>query len=65
MNEQPNPKYVHRRLEEHSEVHEAFDSRISRNEEWRLQMQGALKFAAFALGSGVVTAVVLFLIGVV
>lgn len=65
MTEQPNAREVYRRLNEHEDVHESFDRRISRNEEWRLQMQGALKFAAFALGSGFVTAVALFLIGVV
>lgn len=65
MVEQPNNEYVRRRFREHENVHESFDSRISRNEEWRLQMQGALKFAAFALGSGGALTILLFIAGVV
>lgn len=53
------------KLTEHEETHEHFDRRISRNEEWRLQMQGALKFAAFTLGSGGALTVLLVLLGVV
>lgn len=45
-------KEAHARLDEHEEVHDHHDRRISRNENWRLQAQGALKFAAVALGAG-------------
>lgn len=45
-------EHAHERLDEHAEVHEKFDRRISKNENWRLQAQGALKFAAVALGAG-------------
>lgn len=43
---------AHVRLDEHEEVHDHHDRRISTNENWRLQAQGALKFAAVALGAG-------------
>lgn len=65
MAEQPNNQYVRRKLSEHDEVHERFDKRIGRNEQWRLQMQGALKFAAFTLGSGGALTLILLLTGVV
>lgn len=41
-----------RRLEEHEDVLDHHDRRISRNENWRLQAQGALKMIAFILGGG-------------
>jgi hypothetical protein len=43
---------AHSRLDEHEDVHEQFDRRISTNENYRLQLQGALKAITFALGSG-------------
>lgn len=43
---------LHNRLDEHERVHESFDRRISTNENWRLQAQGALKTLAFILGAG-------------
>lgn len=45
---------AHERLDDHAETHEQFDRRISRNENWRLQAQGALKVLALVAGSGVV-----------
>lgn len=48
---------AHERLEEHEEVHDKFDRRISRNENWRLQAQGALKVLTLLLGTGLVGAV--------
>lgn len=45
---------AHERLEEHEQTHEQFDRRISRNENWRLQAQGALKILAIVVGSGVI-----------
>jgi hypothetical protein len=47
-------KDVHERLDDHEEVHQRFDRRISRNENWRLQAQGALKVLALVAGSGIV-----------
>lgn len=41
-------------LQTHGEILESHDRRISLNENYRLQLQGALKFAAFALGSGAI-----------
>jgi len=58
-------EHLEARVSRHEEVHETFDRRISRNEEWRLQIQGALKFAAFAVGSGGALTLVLVLFGVV
>lgn len=46
---------AHRRLDEHADTHESFHSRISRNENWRLQMQGALKVIIGILGAGGLT----------
>lgn len=43
---------VEERLEDHEEVHQEFDRRITRNENWRLQAQGALKTIALILGAG-------------
>lgn len=43
---------AHRRLDEHESVHEKFDRRITVNENWRLQAQGALKAIALMLGAG-------------
>jgi hypothetical protein len=43
---------AHERLDEHESVHDQFDRRISRNENWRLQAQGALKAILLILGSG-------------
>lgn len=43
---------AHERLDDHEEVHQQFDRRISRNENWRLQAQGALKVIIGILGAG-------------
>lgn len=43
---------AHERLDGHEESLDSHDRRISTNENWRLQAQGALKFAAVALGAG-------------
>jgi hypothetical protein len=49
---------AHERLDEHEEVHDNFDRRISRNENWRLQAVGALKILGVLIGSGLAAAVV-------
>lgn len=49
---------AHQRLDEYEEVHEQFDRRISRNENWRLQAQGALKILAVIVGAGGLAVVV-------
>lgn len=54
---------AHERLDEHEVVHEQFDRRISKNENWRLQAQGALKIIGVILGTGAI-GVVLDLAGV-
>lgn len=46
---------AHERLDDHAESLEHHDRRISRNENWRLQAQGALKIIAVILGTGVLT----------
>lgn len=43
---------LERRVEEHEEALDHHDRRISKNENWRLQAQGALKILAITLGSG-------------
>lgn len=43
---------AHERLDEHEEALGNHDRRISRNENWRLQAQGALKTIALILGAG-------------
>lgn len=43
---------AHKRLDQHEKVHQQFDRRISKNENWRLQAQGALKAILLILGSG-------------
>lgn len=48
---------AHERLDEHEDTHEQFDRRISRNENWRLQAQGALKVLALVAGGGAVGAI--------
>lgn len=46
---------IKEKVERHeSEIHPQFDRRISRNENFRLQAQGALKVIAIMLGSGAV-----------
>lgn len=55
---------AHERLDEHEDIHEQFDRRISKNENWRLQAQGALKVIMAILGAGVV-GVMLDIVGVV
>lgn len=45
---------AHERLNEHEQTHQQFDRRISRNENWRLQAQGALKILAIVVGSGII-----------
>lgn len=54
---------AHERLDEHEDVHEQFDRRISRNENWRLQAQGALKAILLILGSGGIALALEFAIG--
>lgn len=54
---------AHVRLDEHEEVHDHHDRRISKNENYRLQLQGALKFASVTLGAlGVGTFLELFIL---
>lgn len=55
--------HAHERLDEHEEVHDQFDRRISRNENWRLQAQGALKAILLILGSGGLAIALEWLIG--
>lgn len=43
---------AHQRLDEHAEALDHHDRRISTNENWRLQAQGALKIIAIILGAG-------------
>lgn len=43
---------AHNRLDDHEEALGQHDRRISRNENWRLQAQGALKVLAIILGAG-------------
>ena len=43
---------VRRKVESHEEALDHHDRRISRNENWRLQAQGALKIIALVLGGG-------------
>jgi hypothetical protein len=50
-------KYAHERLDEHEQVHDKFDRRISKNENYRLQAQGALKILALILGAGGLAAI--------
>lgn len=54
---------AHKRLDEHAESLEHHDRRISRNENWRLQAQGALKVLALILGGGALTFVIQAAIG--
>lgn len=44
---------AHDRLEDHAEMLDHHDRRISVNENWRLQAQGAIKVLALILGGGV------------
>lgn len=53
------------RVDRHEEVLDQHDERISQNERYRLQMEGAIKFAGFVLGGGGVTTIALFLLGAV
>lgn len=43
---------AHDRLDNHEEALDHHDRRITQNENWRLQIQGALKIIAFILGAG-------------
>lgn len=43
---------AHNRLDDHEEALEHHDRRITTNENWRLQAQGALKVIAIMLGAG-------------
>jgi hypothetical protein len=43
---------AHDRLDDHEQSLDNHDRRISRNENWRLQAQGALKIIAVMLGAG-------------
>lgn len=49
---------AHQRLDEHEQIYEAHDRRISRNENWRLQLQGGLKVIIALLGTGAVATLV-------
>lgn len=44
---------AHERLDDHEQSLDNHDRRISMNENWRLQAQGALKILAIVVGSGV------------
>lgn len=55
---------AHDRLDEHEEVHEQFDRRIGRNENWRLQAQGALKVIIGILGAGGLAVIIDWLLAV-
>lgn len=61
----PTVERTYRQVKTHEEILERHDRRISQNENHRLQIQGALKFAAFVLGSGVLTTVLLLILGLV
>lgn len=43
---------AHRRIDDHEEALDHHDRRISKNENWRLQAQGALKVIIGVLGAG-------------
>lgn len=43
----------HTRLDDHEEQLQDHEQRITMNERWRLQAEGALKILAIALGTGV------------
>jgi len=43
---------AHERIDDHAEVLDHHDRRITRNENWRLQAQGALKIIAIIVGAG-------------
>lgn len=44
-----------RKVDDHDNVLDKHDTRITRNERWRLRVQGALQFAAVILGSAAIT----------
>lgn len=48
---------AHNRLDDHEEVLDYHDRRITQNENWRLQAQGALKVITFILGLGGLAAI--------
>lgn len=56
-NDNPSVERVERRLDEHEETHKQFDRRISTNENYRLQAQGALKVIALIIGAGGLTVI--------
>lgn len=42
---------LEQRVRQHEEKLDKHNNRISKNERWRLQLQGGLKFAAFTVGT--------------
>lgn len=50
-------KRLEQRVDDHEQTHEAFDRRITRNENWRLRAQGALQMLAILLGTGIIAVV--------
>jgi hypothetical protein len=52
---------AHKRLDDHEQTHQQFDRRISMNENYRLQVQGALKVITFILGTAILGYIVDFL----
>lgn len=65
MSGEENRKHLKQEIETHDEMLSVHDRRISRNENWRLQMMGALKFAAFVIGVSITALGVLITAGVV
>lgn len=55
---------AHQRLDEHADALEHHDRRISINENWRLQAQGALKVIALMLGGGVLAVIIDMVLGI-
>lgn len=53
---------VHSRLDTHEDILDKHDRRISTNENYRLQAQGALKVLAIILGAGGLAYVIDFII---
>lgn len=52
-------------VEEHADILEYHDRRISKNENYRLQLQGALKFAGVVIGTSLSILSILIAAGVV
>lgn len=64
MSSQPAPR-LKVRVDEHEEVLDKHHRRITRNENYRLQIQGALKFAAFILGTSLTIVGLLVGLGII